>query len=726
MFTQRIKHCLATIAVLFCNLAVSAHDFEVDGIYYNITSSDDLTVAVRYRGNNYDTYSNEYSEDVVIPSTVSYDSTTYSVTSIGSSAFRNCCGLTSVIIPESVTKIGEYAFCECIGLTNITIPKNVTSIMNYAFDGCKGLKKIVIEDCDEKLSLGYNYDGNNGGSGMWGPAMGEGLFYDCPLEFIYLGRCLSYKTDAVYGYSPFRGKTTLKSIEIGRDVTTIGAYAFSGCRYLSTVTIPEKVSSIGYGAFSDCKEIKSVCMLNSWAITYDESIFHVDVYNNAVLYVPEGSERAYSKSIPWSNFYIESVKAFSITYMVGEKVYKTVTLEVGTEIVLPDAPTKEGYTFVGWEDVPTIMPAEDVEVHASFTPNSYTVTFKANGTIVASESLIYGSTIVAPAAPKVEGYTFVEWAGLLTTVPARDVEFVAVYGENVYMVEEVTLNQNTATITKGETLILTATVTPANATDSSISWSSSNTNVATVDNNGKVTAIASGYATITATANDGSGVSASCEVAVEQPYVDYVTITINQYGSATYSSEYALDFTEVAGLKAYVATGYNYLTGEVTLLRVRAVDGGTGLLVKGTPGVSYEVPVIEFTANRTLNMLVPTLRPNKTSVNGYSDDGKYANYKYTVVKSQSPEPLFYQFEDGSTLSAGKAYLQIPVAWLSATETRVIRYRFDEGEGEDDTTSIDNSEIRNQNSELIYDLMGRRVLEPKKGEMYIIDGRKVIY
>jgi hypothetical protein len=178
---------------------------------------------------------------------------------------------------------------------------------------------------------------------------------------------------------------------------------------------------------------------------------------------------------------------------------------------------------------------------------------------------------------------------------------------------------------------------------------------------------------------------------IEEPTPDYVTITISKYGSGTYSSEYALDFSEVKVLKAYVATGYNHLTGEVTLLRVRTAQAATGLLIKGTPGVSYEVPIIESTADHTLNMLVATLE--KTPVNSRSSDGLYANYKYTVVKEQSPEPMFYEFEDGSNLSAGKAYLQIPLAWLPTTGQKSIRYRFEEGE----TTDIEEEQLTNDNS-----------------------------
>ena len=122
---NRFTACLTTLILcVFFSISASAYRVKVDGINYDISD------------NNATVSSGNYSGDIVIPESITFENSIYSVTSIGDKAFYECNSLTSVTIPNSVTSIGNMAFYECSGLTSITIPNSVTSIGDYAFCGC--------------------------------------------------------------------------------------------------------------------------------------------------------------------------------------------------------------------------------------------------------------------------------------------------------------------------------------------------------------------------------------------------------------------------------------------------------------------------------------------------------------------------------------------------------------------------------------------------------------
>ncbi len=114
-------------------LAYNDHATYVDGIYYDLDNNKQ-TAAVSFPGSI--PTGGAYRGDIVIPSSVAYDGITYSVTSIGSSAFKNCENVSSVTIPNTVTIIEEEAFAECRYLRPISIPNSVTTIKDRAFYHC--------------------------------------------------------------------------------------------------------------------------------------------------------------------------------------------------------------------------------------------------------------------------------------------------------------------------------------------------------------------------------------------------------------------------------------------------------------------------------------------------------------------------------------------------------------------------------------------------------------
>ena len=141
---RTIKNLLATIALLFCSGTMDAYDFIVDGIYYDITSIEKLTVSVVNPANNVSiANSSPYEGDFVISSTVNFEGDIFTVTGIGRKAFFNG-NITSIVLPETLRRIESEAFYSNDELNSIIIPQNLEYIGPSAFDNCKKLKEIFF------------------------------------------------------------------------------------------------------------------------------------------------------------------------------------------------------------------------------------------------------------------------------------------------------------------------------------------------------------------------------------------------------------------------------------------------------------------------------------------------------------------------------------------------------------------------------------------------------
>ena len=129
-----------------------------------------------------------------------------------------------------------------------------------------------------------------------------------------------------------------------------------------------------------------------------------------------------------------TINSYTLTYTVDGDTVQTDSVVYNTEIVALEEPTREGYTFSGWSEIPDSMPANDVTITGIFTINKYLVTFKIGDMVIAADSLEYKAAIIAPEAPEKEGYTFNGWGEVAETMPAHDVTYEGTYTVNVYKV----------------------------------------------------------------------------------------------------------------------------------------------------------------------------------------------------------------------------------------------------------------------------------------------------
>ena len=456
-------------------------------------------------------------EEIDIPETV---------TTIGSYAFENCKNLTTVTGMKNVTKIGDNAFYNCSNLKEITIPNTVESMGTSIFYGCTSLKSVVLPNKRVNIT--------------------DSTFYNCSsLESITLPDTVEYiRNNAFYGCSSlkkivwsksikeiennaFKGCSSLTEIIIPDGVTSIGSNAFQNCTSLASVRIPNSVTSLGTYIFDGCSSLADVTLgkgltsIPSYMFSNCESLKNIKIpYNVATI----GSyaflnDTAFTEiTIPRKTTAINS-NAFSYPgklniYGISGTYAETFANE--NNIKFTNREVNASKVELNESQI-TLNEGDTYNLIMSVTPDDFTdaVTWKSTDTdvVTVTETGVIKAVGTGTATVKLT-------VGNVSTSCRITV---------LQPVTSISLDRSSLSLDSSDNYQLSAYIYPSTASNKNVVWESSDPSVATVDDNGMVTALKKGTAKITVKAMDGSNVSASCTVTVKN--TTYVCDTVDKIES---------------------------------------------------------------------------------------------------------------------------------------------------------------------------------------------------
>ena len=639
-----MKKNLLLVLLLLLPMVVSAYDFKVDGIYYNIINVNEVEVTYEgSSGNEVD----EYIGAVAIPTSVTYNGVSYAVTAIGSQGFYACDNLTSIDIPKSVTSIGKWAFSYCRGLTSIKVADD-----NPTYDSRNGCNAIIETSSNTLIAGCQSTIIPNTVT-----AIGKDSFKGCSrLTAIDIPNSVINIGDYAFDYC-----TGLTSIEIPNSVTTIGGFAFFGCNKLTSISIGNSVKTIGNSAFLPCEKRSSIVVANNnqYYDSRDNCNAIIETSSNTLIL---GSQN----SIP-----------NSVTAIGDEAFY---ALESLTSIDIPKSVTSIGkWAFSYCRGLTSIKVADDNPTYDSRNGCNAIIETSSNTLIAGCQSTIIPNTVTAIGKDSFKGcsrltaidipnsvinigdYAFDYCTGLtsieipnsVTTIggfaffgcnkltsisignsvktignsafsSCKKVSVVTCYSttppscsdncfsyytaslhvpaaslaayftapcwknfENIVgdavAPEGISISNDSINLQPGEQLTLMATVTPQNATYKEITWISTDTTVAIV-NNGVVHAVGCGECDIIASC---FGMQAVCHVSVA------IRITLDQQEAMllpnhlltlTPSAPTALDSYTVSSSDPTVAAARVLSSGKIQVVGIK--EGTTTITVSSVDGTA--------------------------------------------------------------------------------------------------------------------------------------------
>lgn len=537
---QLFKPLSILLLVIISALWTSASAVEIDGIYYYLNGNT-ATVTNKNQKNasNYDEANiNAYSGTVTIPSTISYQGKTYTVTSIQKYAFYDCTDLKTINIPSTVSSInlsdndfygcvslkafivssdnpyyssaggvlfnkaktiiyrypqaksgaytvpstvktiGEYAFYGCESLTSASLPNSITSICDAAFYGCKALTSINIPTSLTELGSGVFYGDYSLSSEIMIPSgvrrISEFAFYNC---------------------------SALTSIKISEGIEDIGDYSFDGCKKINEITLPTTLKKLGHHVFSNCNSLSSINIPTGIEEISDYAFYYCNLTS---ITLPESV-----KKIGKAAFYYNCIPTI--------KIPKSVTSI----------------------DIFALYQSSICDVYAYNSPSL--ITLSSNNPFYKCPGLK-----IHVYTPLVEAFkTTGNWkeyaAHIVGDIPINPITNITFDKKSITM----------DTYTEGK---LIATVKPDDASIKDVIYTSSNEDVVIfLDNTGKFMTMNEGTAIITATATDGSGIYATCKIIVGEN-----NITLSD-ASNSYSNVEETEATTIKYARTFNSTNWQAL-----------------------------------------------------------------------------------------------------------------------------------------------------------------------
>lgn len=533
---------------------------------------------------------------------------------IGEGAFSGCTSIDNIVIPEGIETIENITFFNCQSLENVTVPDSVTEISDGAFEGCASITSVDLSDNVTEIG-DLAFSGCKSVTEVSIPdsvdVIGASAFSNCTsLTCVSLPDEMNYLGDGM-----FSGCSSLSSIEIPDGISSLGNGTFLACTSLTSIELPDSIYTLGDNVFADCTSLKDVTIgdslasIDSYAFYGCTSIEEIDIPSS----VSELGTASFAMCTSLNSIDIpNSVASIGAGAFMGCSSLKDVTIEEGAEVTIGEA------AF-----------AECTSLESITLPES---------TVSVDPQAFVGCSSTASVTCYSETQAF------------EDVASTSTICNVLYHPKNMELNKTSANLNKGQTLQLNAVFIPANTTNKNVSWETDGEDIATVTQNGLVTAVGSGVATITARSEDGC-IEAICEVNCIIP-VESITISSDDCG---YYVGSVIDLYCEFNPESPTNIGVTWTSSNPSAVtvdeygRIEIVGAGDSTITatseEGNASDSIVVTGLEYTFIETINLNANelTLKP-----------GESKQLTYTVLPEKSAGNFVYFYsEDESVVSVNQ-------------------------------------------------------------------------